>query len=248
MTSLPPLIEKALTDAGYDLLDGADDGWIFAHASGAARSGVYVKMAAAGAMLRLPTLGLAERLGMAPLSTSPPSGLAVSAPVLFRALRALQTLDTYPAQTISARIEARLAAIPATERTREVRERIGQDVFREALLEFWDGRCALSGQKLPAALLRASHVKPWAHASDDERLDPFNGLLLAVQYDALFDQGLISFADDGGLLISARLDAATRNFIGLRPEMRLQGLLPGHLPYLCYHRERVASDARGYGA
>jgi putative restriction endonuclease len=29
-----------------------------------------------------------------------------------------------------------------------------------------------------------------------------NGLLLAAHFDALFDRGLISFADDGSLLLS----------------------------------------------
>jgi putative restriction endonuclease len=41
-------------------------------------------------------------------------------------------------------------------------------------------------------------MKPWADcASDAERLDPFNGLLLAVHWDAVFDCGLVTFADDG---------------------------------------------------
>jgi len=42
-------------------------------------------------------------------------------------------------------------------------------------------------------LLRASHIKPWAAcAADAERLDVYNGLLLAPHLDALFDAGLIS--------------------------------------------------------
>lgn len=41
-----------------------------------------------------------------------------------------------------------------------------QDVFREGLLEYCDGRCAISGLSVPE-LLRASHIKPWAHCATD---------------------------------------------------------------------------------
>ena len=44
-----------------------------------------------------------------------------------------------------------------------------------------------TGVALPPELLRASHAKPWAKASDIERLDSFNGLLLSVHLDAMFD-------------------------------------------------------------
>lgn len=55
-------------------------------------------------------------------------------------------------------------------------------------------------------LLRASHMKPWADCSDDrERLDPFNGLLLAVHWDAAFDKGLVTFEEDGTARLSEKL-------------------------------------------
>lgn len=58
---------------------------------------------------------------------------------------------------------------------------------RVALLDFWQGRCCVTGLDV-AELLRASHIKPWARCeSDDERLDVFNGLLLSPTMDALFD-------------------------------------------------------------
>lgn len=75
-------------------------------------------------------------------------------------------------------------------------QRIGQDIFREALLEFWNGRCPLTGIDEPL-LLCASHIKPWADcATDAERLDVYNGLLLAANLDAAFDAGFLTFAAD----------------------------------------------------
>ncbi len=65
-----------------------------------------------------------------------------------------------------------------TEAERLVVQRIGQDIFREGLMAYWAGRCPLTGITEPA-LLRASHIKPWARCeTDTERLDVHNGLLL----------------------------------------------------------------------
>lgn len=58
-------------------------------------------------------------------------------------------------------------------------QRVGQDIFRQGLMECWESRCAITGLAIPE-LLRASHIKPWADcATDAERLDVYNGLLLA---------------------------------------------------------------------
>ena len=241
---LPTLVEKALVDAGYDLIGDAGNGWMNARISGGVPGQVWIRAVASETMLAVPERGVVERIGLSPTSVELPgmasSGVAETPQDLHRALRLLRTLESHPVSKLSAELEARLARIPATERTREVRERIGQDVFREALTEFWDGRCALSGVALPTALLRASHAKPWKEATDSERLDPFNGLLLAVRYDALFDKGLIAFADDGRLLVSSSLTAEVRKFVILDEGMRLRFVVPGHLSYLRYHRERVA--------
>lgn len=244
MTRFPPLVEKALTDAGYDLFDDAGDGWMRARISGGVPGEVCVRAVPSGTMLAVRERGVIERIGLSPTLVGHPgmtsAGIAESPLALHRALRLLRTLESHPVSKLSAELEARLEQIPATERTREVRERIGQDVFREALMEFWDGRCALSGMALPPALLRASHAKPWKEAADSERLDPFNGLLLAVRYDALFDKGLIAFEDDGRLLVSPSLTAEVRKFVVLDEGMRLRFVVPGHVSYLRYHRERVA--------
>jgi predicted restriction endonuclease len=87
-----------------------------------------------------------------------------------------------------------------TEAERLVIQRIGQDIFREALMDYWGGRCPMTGITEPG-LLRASHIVPWADCTDPQRLDVHNGLLLSALWDAAFDRGLISFADDGTVLV-----------------------------------------------
>lgn len=244
MSTLPPLVEKALADAGYDLLSDVGNGWALARISGGVPGEVCVRVVPLGALLAIRERGVIERIGLTTTSEACPgmseAGLAATPLELHRALRLLRTLEAHPVSRLSAELEARLSKIPATERTHEVRRRIGQDLYREALMEFWDGRCALSGMALPPELLRASHAKAWADSDDSERLDPFNGLLLAVRYDALFDKGLIAFDDDGYLLISSTLTKEVRAFVGLDVAMQLRFILPGHLPYLRYHREHTA--------
>jgi hypothetical protein len=241
---LPTLTIKALTDNGYDLLSTAEDGWFLAGISGTPIC-VAVRVFEQGVLLAAPEPNAMVRIGLTPVAQQLPCGmasvgLAADAAQLYEVLRVLHSLQTHPAPVLSAKVETRLAAIPATERTREVRQRIGQEVFREALLELWKGRCALSGSDLPSSLLRASHAKPWSLADDDERLDPFNGLLLAVHYDALFDQGLITFDDDGCLLISSLLSLDARKILYLEDFKRLRFILPGHIEYLRFHRKSIA--------
>ena len=89
-----------------------------------------------------------------------------------------------------------------TEAERLVVQRVGQDLFRSAFLDYWQSRCCVTALVV-TSLLMASHIKPWAKCeSDDERLDVFNGLLLAPHLDALFVGGWISFSEQGGMLVS----------------------------------------------
>ena len=60
------------------------------------------------------------------------------------------------------------------------------------------------------ALLRASHIVPWSDCNDELRLDVHNGLLLSALWDAAFDPGLVSFADDGTPLFGPKLSATAR--------------------------------------
>ncbi|MCC7461808.1 MAG: HNH endonuclease [Gammaproteobacteria bacterium] len=126
-----------------------------------------------------------------------------------------------------------------TEVERLLRQRVGQDVFREALLDYWGGACAVTGLALPD-VLRASHAKPWADCtSDEERLDVFNGFLLVAHLDALFDRGLITFDAGGDMVIASQLASDHRALLHLDDAPRLRWLAPEHMPFLRWHREHV---------
>lgn len=120
-----------------------------------------------------------------------------------------------PNQVVQRFVSATKALPKGTEAERLVIQRIGQNLFRDALIDYWQGRCAVTGLDI-APLLRASHIKPWAQcASDEERLDVFNGLLLTPHLDALFDGGWITFSEAGELRVSSRLSQHQRELIGL---------------------------------
>ena len=136
------------------------------------------------------------------------------------------------------RFKAKTANLPrTTEAERWVIQRIGQDVFRAALLDYWDSRCPLTGITDPA-LLRASHIIPWSECSDEQRLDVHNGLLLSALWDAAFDQGLVSFADDGTPLFGPKLSETARKTLGAGAVSPLRGLRASHRANLAAHRSR----------
>ena len=68
--------------------------------------------------------------------------------------------------------------ISATERESIVKARIGQGKFREQLLAKY-GSCIISGIDISKALV-ASHIKPWAVSTNEERVSVNNGLLLSA--------------------------------------------------------------------
>ena len=131
----------------------------------------------------------------------------------------------------------------ATEAMRLTKQRIGQDLYRQALLDYWGG-CAVTGIEQPE-LLRASHAKPWAECgSDEERLNVFNGFLLCAHLDALFDRGLMTFTDEGAGLLSTALNARTVERLHLDAHLRLRWLAPEHHAFLQWHRKFVFQTAR----
>lgn len=144
------------------------------------------------------------------------------------------------AATLAAMLTVDMAKLGATEREALVRRRVGQALFRDALLDLWNGRCAVSGLDVPE-LLRASHAKPWAEcASDAERLDPFNGLLLAPHLDALFDRGYLTFDERGTAIWSAALPEEACAALGFADStFVLRWIDPRHESYLEYHRAHI---------
>lgn len=124
-----------------------------------------------------------------------------------------------------------------TERAQLSKARIGQGLSRQRVIAI-EKRCRVTGVDA-VALLRASHIKPWRTSNSVERLDGDNGLLLAPHVDLLFDRGLISFGDDGRLLLSPRLPTTVLDRWGLSPTMNVGPFNASQRAYLGTHRSEV---------
>ena len=84
-----------------------------------------------------------------------------------------------------------------TEKLAERKVRLTQHYFAQAVIENAGRRCVFCGfepRSLPnrSALLRASHIKPWARSTPNERVDVRNGLAACPLHDVAFDQGYLT--------------------------------------------------------
>lgn len=121
---------------------------------------------------------------------------------------------------------------------REVIQRQGQDIFRKKLLPYWKGKCSVTGFDYESILI-ASHIKPWKDSDDTEKFDVYNGLLLTPNLDKLFDRGLISFENDGELIVSPELNEDQKAKISLSRVIKVDLIQEEHSKYLEYHRNNI---------
>lgn len=246
------VLDMALRNNGYHIAVEAPEGWLGADATFApGRCFVSYVADSRDRAIVAPSLpqvahafaeeGHPQSSGV-PLPPGASAAFTVLVDVLPGAVRRIfelsRSLPTAPLD----RFLDKVRALPrTTEAERLVIERVGQDIFRDALMDLWWHRCAVTGLD-QAELLRASHMKPWGKCeSDAERLDPMNGLLLAAHWDAAFDRGLVTFVDDGTPLLSSRLSPSARTLLvpAASPGPRLTNLRAAHLPYLRHHRDYV---------
>jgi putative restriction endonuclease len=251
------LLVKLAADNGFDVVVGDDGTWL------------HVESTQAPLKLWLQAQGQENKMWLAALSMQNVAdalepnvaGISFAAPLpegaaavrgtgtrqglhalVRRAFQLSRTLPDTPLKEFLAAVKD-LQPPSTTEVLAEVRKRRGQSIFRKRLIEFWQGRCAVTGCSVES-LLVASHIKPWATATDTERLDVHNGLLLAPHIDAVFDAHYLSFTDDGEALLSPLLTAANRQALQLNGLSKIAGLKPAHHAYLALHREAFSANQK----
>ncbi|MBZ0326802.1 MAG: HNH endonuclease [Altibacter sp.] len=129
-----------------------------------------------------------------------------------------------------------------TERKGLVTSRVGQGAYRKRIIHRWEYQCAVTGfDKLD--VLIASHIVPWSKSNDNERLDVHNGLLLSPTYDALFDRHLISFENNGKIILSNAIELQAYEKIGVHGTEKINKLSPFNLGYLDRHRDQFNENS-----
>ncbi|MBF0561550.1 MAG: HNH endonuclease [Alphaproteobacteria bacterium] len=240
------VLQKAALDQGFDIELGERDGWLHFESTQTPVTLALTADDTGGWIAALSSQAVVSELERterhAPLTLPAGATAAFTVPdatALHALLRRARMLGRSLPMVPLERFTERAAALPrTTEAERLVVQRVGQNIFRDALLEYWNGRCPLTGIDDPA-LLRASHIKPWADCTDDaERLDTYNGLLLAPHLDAAFDAGLISFDDAGQVIVSPRLSDPNRTRLTL-DTLPVLALSPKHKIFMAWHRREV---------
>ena len=125
-----------------------------------------------------------------------------------------------------------------TSKSVQTKIRIGQEKFRKNLLKHLK-ECPITGINEQRILL-ASHIKPWAISTNEERLDIHNGFILSPTVDKLFDKGLITFENNKKLITSPTLSKSNIDKIGIISGKKYLKLpTENRIGYLEFHRENI---------
>jgi putative restriction endonuclease len=162
-------------------------------------------------------------------------------------IAALYTMSDHPeidasiVDKIEKEIETQIDDDPnlsKTEKLQVSRARVGQGQFRDNVSRR-EPKCRMTGIFNPA-LLTASHIKSWRLCvSSTERLDGANGLMLTAHVDQLFDRGLLSFQNNGDVMISSKLPTADLAALHLSEIHNVGPFASDQTRYLDYHRTAV---------
>ncbi|MCM2476752.1 HNH endonuclease [Rhizobium sp. CG5] len=238
---------KAASQNGFRRVLGEEAGWAL---FGSTTAEGTIHLGATGVQgpwfLALDHVGVIAELGLPATEMPGPGRVRLtfdSLGALYGILRRVYELTISLPDAPLRKFEIQIADLPrTTEVERLAVQRIGQDIFRAGLMEYWQGSCPLTGISDPA-LLRASHIIPWADCeSDAERLDVHNGVLLSALWDAAFDRALVTFDDDGRPVFAATLSEPARAELRWRSPI---SLTDQHRWRLAQHRARVITDASG---
>lgn len=131
---------------------------------------------------------------------------------------------------------------------RTVQQRIGQSAFRKNLIEQFDNcKCRIKECKInKAEYLIASHILEWKLSDENQKTDPNNGFLLCPMHDFLFDAHLISFDEDGKIMISKKIPKDFYDEFNISKDTSIV-LLENNKIYLELHRKKFnGEDIKSY--
>lgn len=241
------LVTMAGYDNGWEVASEDQDSVILTSAHHRATATVRQKPEGAGWTVQLPAGRLTEELSRTDgvfvvASSFQATSERALGYLLAHAARLARTLPNLPQQNYEQAVAEELFGLSkstaSTEVERQVRQRVGQTVYRQSLMDYWGGACAVTGIAIPE-LLRASHACAWSECTTDaDRLNVFNGFLLVAHLDALFDRHLMTFNATGEAIFAPSISREVRHQLGIPDNSKLRWLSPGHEPYLVHHRDR----------
>lgn len=131
-----------------------------------------------------------------------------------------------------------------SETVREVKVRLHQRFFREAVLASYGSSCCFCSNPVPQ-LLTAAHIVPWADR-EDLRANPRNGLCLCSLHHDAFDSGLWAIDDTYQIKLSSALMAYLPSkilevsFVDFsRAQIRMPDKFWPEREFLAFHRSNL---------
>jgi len=124
-----------------------------------------------------------------------------------------------------------------TEKEAIIKSRIGQGLYRQKSINLWE-TCCITGFSEQKVLI-ASHIKPWKFSDNQERIDPYNSLLLVPTLDKLFDKGFVTFSRKGNIILSDKIEPLEWQKIKVNSDLTLRFVPEETKKYLEYHNEYV---------
>lgn len=128
-----------------------------------------------------------------------------------------------------------------TQRLHLAKARIGQGLYRKCVM-LLESACRVTGVEDRRVLI-ASHIKPWRASNNIERLNGHNGILLSPHVDALFDDHLMTFEDNGRMRFHQSLSPEVLERWGIDPQKKLDGFRPEQALFLEHHRAAFGRKA-----
>jgi len=132
------------------------------------------------------------------------------------------------------------------ELSKKSKSRDGAQKYRKQVIDYMP-QCPFT-KISDERLLIASHIKPYAvcisENNQKEASDYLNGLALSPTYDKLFDQGYITFLDNGELICGTQLTPYTWEKLSINPNAKNKMRIypEDRKKYLKYHRDNVFQD------
>jgi hypothetical protein len=120
--------------------------------------------------------------------------------------------------------------------------RRGQQAFREALIQRYEGRCLITGCDV-VEILEAAHILPYQGTRTNH---PENGLLLRADIHTLFDLGLLMISEDLRVVLHPTLIGSSHGELHGRPLLLpAKAIQYPSLTALTHHRNWTRMKAGG---
>lgn len=123
--------------------------------------------------------------------------------------------------------------------------RIGQSNFRKSIVKIFNNKCIISGLSGDSKIVEAAHIKPYSLFEKNnlnEANNCNNGILLSCNFHKLYDQGIMTFSEEGNLIFSRYLNISDLKIINKSILNQSFNFNNKQQEFLDFHRNNIFLD------